>query len=168
MHPEVKETKQEKCPKCRMKLVPSQTPLKKTAFLATAHCLTGCAIGEIVGMVIGTAFQLHNAAAIALSIILAFVFGYALSMFPILKAGVTLKKALTLAFASDTVSISVMEFMDNLIVVLIPGALDAQLNTVLFWASLAVSLIVAFMTAYPVNYYLIKKGKGMALTHSHH
>jgi hypothetical protein len=162
MHPEVKGVKDEECPKCGMKLVSSKASLKKVAFMATAHCLTGCAIGEILGMIIGTVFNLHNFAAIALSIILAFVFGYALTMLPLLRSGITFPKALALAFASDTVSVSVMEIMDNLIILFIPGALDAQLNTVLFWGSLTASLIVAFMTAYPVNMYLISKGKGHA------
>ena len=168
MHPEVKGAKDEKCPKCHMTLVPAKTSLKKVAFSATLHCLTGCALGEITGMIIGTAFNLHNLAAIVLSILLAFGFGYSFSMFPLLKSGLSLKKSLSLALASDTISISVMEIMDNLIIVFIPGALNAQLNDPLFWGSLAVSLFVAFWSAYPVNMYLISKGRGHAVAHKHH
>ncbi len=168
MHPEVHGAKGDKCPKCQMDLVPSNTSLKKVAFMATVHCLTGCAVGEILGMIIGTYFNIHNLAAIGLSIVLAFVFGYSLSMLPLLKSGMTLRRAWPLAFASDTVSISVMELMDNLIVFLIPGALDAPLNSLLFWGSLVVSLLVAFWSAYPVNMYLISKGQGHAVMHKHH
>jgi hypothetical protein len=142
--------------------------LKKVAFSATVHCLTGCAIGEILGMVIGNFFNIHNVASIILSIILAFVFGYGLSLQPLLRHGLTLRKSLPLAFASDTVSISVMEIMDNLIIFFIPGALDAQLNSALFWESLLVSLVVAFLSAYPVNMYLISKGKGHAVMGKYH
>lgn len=138
------------------------------AFSATVHCLTGCAVGEVLGMVIGNFFNIHNFAAIALSIFLAFVFGYAFSILPLLKHGLSLFKALSLAFAADTISITVMEIMDNLIVLLIPGAMDAGLNTILFWGSLVVSLFVAFWSAYPVNMYLISKGKGHAVVHEYH
>jgi hypothetical protein len=168
MHPDVIGEKNKKCHKCGMKLVPINTSLKKTAFMATAHCLTGCAIGEILGMVIGSYFNIHNLGSIVLSIALAFIFGYSFTLIPLLKSGLSLVKAWPLALASDTISITVMEIMDNLIIFFIPGALDAQLNTLLFWGSLALSLIVAFISAYPVNMYLISKGKGHAVVHSMH
>jgi len=168
MHPDVKGARNEKCHKCGMKLVADATSLKKVAFMATAHCLTGCAIGEIVGMVIGSYFNIHNMASIILSVVLAFVFGYSLTLLPLLKSGLSLVKALPVAFATDTVSITIMEVMDNLIIVFIPGALDAQLNSLLFWGSLAISLFVAFWSAYPVNMYLISKGKGHAIAHPVH
>lgn len=141
--------------------------LKEMSFMATAHCLTGCAIGEVLGMVIGTSIGLDNVQTIILAVTLAFLFGYTLTIFPLLKA-MSLKKALALAFASDTISISVMELVDNTVMVLIPGAMHANVNTLLFWESLAFSLMVAFVAAYPVNYYLISKGKGHAVMHDHH
>jgi uncharacterized protein DUF4396/heavy metal-binding protein len=168
MHPEITGAKNETCQKCGMHLVPQKTSLKKVAFSATFHCLTGCAVGEILGMIIGTHFNIYNTAAIVLSIILAFVFGYSFTLIPLLKSGISFFKALSLAFAADTVSITVMEIVDNLIMVFIPGALDAGLNTFLFWGSLAISLFVAFWSAYPVNMYLIAKGKGHAVVHNHH
>jgi hypothetical protein len=167
MHPEVTSEKSGNCPKCQMKLVPVSTPLRKVAFSATLHCLTGCAVGEVLGMVIGSYFNIHNTASIVLSIFLAFTFGYTFSLVPLLKSGISFIKALSLALASDTVSISVMEIMDNLIIFFIPGALDAGLNTTLFWGSLTFSLFVAFWSAYPVNMYLISRGKGHALIHHH-
>jgi hypothetical protein len=168
MHPEVKGGKGEQCPKCGMNLVPEKTSLKKVAFSATMHCLTGCAVGEVLGMIIGSYFNIHNLGSIILSIVLAFVFGYSFSLIPLIKSGLSILKALPLAFASDTISISVMELVDNLIIFFIPGALDAGLNTVLFWGSLAISLFVAFWSAYPVNMYLISKGRGHAVVHKHH
>jgi hypothetical protein len=170
MHPEVTGAKKSKCPKCHMTLVPAKTSLKKVAFSATLHCLTGCALGEITGMIIGTFFNFQNDAlfSIGLSIFLAFTFGYSFSMFPLLKSGLPLKNAWSLALASDTISISVMEIMDNLIIFFIPGALMAQLNDPLFWGSLAVSLFAAFWSAYPVNMYLISRGRGHAVVHKHH
>ena len=146
----------------------SQSNLKMVAFSATVHCLTGCAIGEILGMVLGNIFDIHNLASVALSIVLAFIFGYSFSLVPLFKAGLSFAKALPLALASDTVSITVMEVMDNLIMLFIPGAMDAQLTTFLFWGSLVASLIVAFISAYPVNMYLIAKGKGHAVMHKYH
>ncbi|HSX28416.1 MAG TPA: DUF4396 domain-containing protein [Candidatus Saccharimonadales bacterium] len=139
-----------------------------TAVRATLHCLTGCAIGEVLGMVIGTAANLRNAAMIVLSIVLAFVFGYSLTIWPVLRAGIPFKKALGVALASDTVSISSMEIMDNLVVVVIPGALNAGLTTGLFWESLALSLVVAFTVTVPVNRWLIARGKGHAVAHEFH
>jgi hypothetical protein len=138
------------------------------AVRATLHCLTGCAIGEILGMIIATAFALGNAPSIVLSIVLAFVFGYALTMQPLLRAGLPARRAGTLALAADTVSISVMELMDNLVLLVVPGALAAGLADGLFWASLAASLVVAFVVTVPVNRALIARGKGHALVHAQH
>jgi hypothetical protein len=140
----------------------------RTAATATLHCLTGCAIGEILGMVIGTAFGWSNAGTVVLSIVLAFVFGYSLTMRPILGAGVALAAAIPIAFASDTVSIGVMELIDNATVLVIPGAMDAGLGSVLFWASLAGSLVLAFLVTVPVNRWLISRGKGHAVVHEFH
>jgi hypothetical protein len=145
----------------------SHSSLKSLAFMATVHCLTGCAIGEVLGMVVGTYFNIHNIFSILLSVVLAFFFGYSFTLVPLLKQ-FNLQKSLSLALASDTISISVMETMDNLIIFFIPGALDAGLNTALFWGSLIISLLVAFVSAFPVNYWLISKGKGHALIHSSH
>jgi hypothetical protein len=135
---------------------------------ATLHCLTGCAIGEVLGMVIGTAFGLHNAATVVLSITLAFLFGYGLTMRGVRRAGVDLKTALTVALAADTVSIAVMELLDNAVIVAVPGAMDAGLGSVLFWASLAGSLVVAFLLTTPVNRWMISRGKGHAVAHQYH
>lgn len=142
--------------------------LTRSAVRATAHCLTGCAIGEVLGMVIGTALDLHGAVTILLAIGLAFVFGYALSIWPILKTGMPVKRALKVTLAADTVSITSMEIIDNLVLVLIPGAFMAGLDSWLFWGSLAFSLLVAFVLTVPVNRYLISRGKGHALVHEHH
>jgi hypothetical protein len=142
--------------------------LNRTAFSATLHCLTGCAIGEVLGVVIGTALGWSTVATIALAIVLAFFFGYGLTMLPLLRSGMALGAALPLAFASDTLSITVMEIVDNLIIVVIPGAMDAGLGSLLFWGSLAFALAVAFVAAFPVNRYLISRGKGHAVVHKHH
>ena len=142
--------------------------LTKTAISATLHCLTGCAIGEILGMVISTAWAWGATSSIVLSIVLAFVFGYSFSMFPLIKAGLDLKKALLTALAADTLSITVMELADNGFVLAVPGAIHANLDTTLFWVSLIVSLFVAFIAAFPVNRYLIARGKGHALAHQYH
>ena len=142
--------------------------LNRTAFSATLHCLTGCAIGEVLGLVIGTARGWSTVATIALAIVLAFFFGYGLTMLPLLRSGMALGAALPLAFASDTLSITVMEIVDNLIIVVIPGAMDAGLGSLLFWGSLAFALAVAFVAAFPVNRYLISRGKGHAVVHKHH
>jgi hypothetical protein len=135
---------------------------------ATLHCLTGCAIGEVLGMVVGTALGLHNAATVVLSIVLAFVFGYALTMRGVLRAGVDLRIALKVALAADTVSIAVMEVLDNTVMVAVPGAMDAGLTSGLFWASLAGSLLVAFLLTTPVNRWMISRGKGHAVVHHYH
>ena len=142
--------------------------LNRTAFSATLHCLTGCAIGEVLGIVIGTALGWSTVATIALAIVLAFFFGYGLTMLPLLRSGMALGAVLPLAFASDTLSITVMEIVDNLIIVVIPGAMDAGLGSLLFWGSLAFALAVAFVAAFPVNRYLISRGKGHAVVHKHH
>jgi hypothetical protein len=138
------------------------------AAAATLHCLTGCAIGEIAGMVVGTAAGLHNAATVVLSIVLAFVFGYALTMRGVLRAGVGFRQALTVALAADTVSIAVMELLDNAVILAVPGAMNAGLTSVLFWASLAFSLVVAFLLTTPVNRAMIGRGKGHAVVHAYH
>jgi hypothetical protein len=142
--------------------------LNRTAFSATLHCLTGCAIGEVLGIVIGTALGWSDVATIVLAIVLAFFFGYGLTMLPLLRSGMALGAVLPLAFASDTLSITVMEIVDNLIIVAIPGAMDAGLGSLLFWGSLAFALAVAFIAAFPVNKYLISRGKGHAVVHKHH
>lgn len=139
-----------------------------TAAQATLHCLTGCAIGEVLGMVVGTALDLHNAATVGLSIVLAFVFGYALTMRGVLRAGVGWRTALKVAFAADTVSIAVMELLDNAVVVAVPGAMDAGLTSLLFWGSLAFSLVVAFLLTTPVNRWMISRGRGHAVVHQYH
>ena len=142
--------------------------LNRTAFSATLHCLTGCAIGEVLGVVVGTALGWSTTATIALAIVLAFFFGYGLTMLPLLRSGMALAAVLPLAFASDTLSITVMEIVDNLIIVVIPGAMDAGLGSLLFWGSLDFALAVAFVAAFPVNRYLISRGKGHAVVHKHH
>jgi hypothetical protein len=142
--------------------------LNRTAVSATAHCLTGCAIGEVLGVVIGTALGWGNFETIVLAIVLAFFFGYSLTMLPLLRAGLALSAALPLAFASDTLSITVMEIVDNLIILVIPGAMTAGVGDGLFWVSLAVALAIAFVCAFPVNRYLIARGKGHAVVHAYH
>src|SRR5688572_23354246 len=141
--------------------------LNRVAWSATLHCLTGCAIGEVLGMVIGTALGWGNAATIALAVVLAFMFGYAFTLVPLLKA-VGAGTALKLALAADTASIAVMEVVDNAIMLLVPGAMDAGLDSVLFWASLAFALALAALAAFPVNRWLIARGKGHAVVHAHH
>jgi hypothetical protein len=142
--------------------------LNRLAFSATAHCLTGCAIGEVLGLVIGTALGWGIVATIALAVALAFFFGYSLTMVPLLRSGLALATVLPLAFASDTLSITVMEIVDNLVIVLIPGAMDAGLGSLLFWGSLAFALAVAFVAAFPANRWLIARGRGHAVVHEHH
>lgn len=142
--------------------------LNRSAVRATLHCLTGCAIGEVLGMVIATAVGLGNGASIALSIVLAFAFGYSLTLGPVLRAGVPVRRAARLTLASDTLSITTMEIVDNLFVVLVPGALAAGLTDSLFWWSLFVSLVVAFAAAVPVNRWLIARGRGHAVVHEFH
>ncbi|MGW8377099.1 DUF4396 domain-containing protein [Streptomyces sp. ODS28] len=140
----------------------------RMAALATLHCLTGCAMGEVLGMVIGTAAGLHNAGTVVLSVALAFLFGYALTMRGVLRAGVPLRQAVKVALAADTASIAVMELVDNGVMVGVPGAMDAGLADALFWGSLAFSLAVAFVLTVPVNRWMISRGKGHAVVHAHH
>jgi hypothetical protein len=144
------------------------TSLNALALSATLHCLTGCAIGEVLGMVIGTALGLGNAATIAIAVLLAFLFGYALTMRPLLRSGMALPAAARLALAADTASITVMEIVDNAIMLAIPGAMTAGLASVLFWGSLAAALAIAGVAAFPVNRWLIARGRGHAVVHAHH
>ena len=140
----------------------------RAAFYATVHCLTGCAIGEMLGLVISTGLGWHDLPSILLAIVLAFVFGYGLTFGPLVQAGVEPRRAARLAIASDTVSIVVMEAMDSAVVVLVPGAMAAGLLDGLFWGSLALSLAVAFVVALPVNRWLIGRGLGHAVIAGHH
>jgi len=135
---------------------------------ATLHCLTGCAVGEIAGLIIGTGAGLSNAPTIAISIALAFLFGYSLSTLPLLKTGLAVRTALTVVLAADTLSILTMEIVDNTVVAAIPGAMNAGLVNVLFWVSMMISLLTAFIAAFPVNRFLLQRGKGHALTHEYH
>ncbi|HET6920738.1 MAG TPA: DUF4396 domain-containing protein [Jiangellaceae bacterium] len=135
---------------------------------ATLHCLTGCAIGEIAGLMIGTALGLSTGVTIALAVGLAFLFGYALSTLPLIQAGLGFFSALSVVFAADTLSIATMEIVDNLVMALIPGAMDAGLVNPIFWLGMMIALAAAFVVAFPVNRYLIDKGKGHALTHQYH
>ena len=138
------------------------------ALSATLHCLTGCAIGEIAGLMIGTAIGLSTGWTIVLAVSLAFLFGYALSTLPLLKAGLGVGAALSVVLAADTLSIATMEVVDNAVMALIPGAMDAGLVNAVFWVSMMIALSVAFVAAYPVNRYLLARGKGHALTHQYH
>lgn len=138
------------------------------ALSATLHCLTGCAIGEIAGLIIGTALGLSNLATIGLAVALAFLFGYALSTLPLLKAGLALGTALSVVLAADTLSILTMEVVDNLVMAVIPGAMNAGLVNPVFWLGMMIALGAAFLAAYPVNRHLLRRGKGHALTHEYH
>ncbi|MFC7534041.1 DUF4396 domain-containing protein [Actinoplanes sp. GCM10030250] len=140
----------------------------RPAIQATLHCLTGCAIGEVLGMVIGTALGWSAGPTVVLAVVLAFVFGYALTMRPLLRSGINLRTALKVALAADTVSIAVMEIIDNAVMLVVPGAMEAGLSNWLFWASLAFALVVAFVLTVPVNRWLISRGKGHAVVHQHH
>lgn len=142
--------------------------LNITALMATVHCLSGCAIGEVAGMVIGTALGWSNTETIVLAIVLAFLSGYLLTMLPILRVGYSYRSAMRIALASDTVSITIMEIVDNLMMLIIPGAMNAPLDSLLFWSSLASALTVAGIAAFPVNRWLIARGRGHALAHAHH
>ena len=142
--------------------------LNRLALSATLHCLTGCATGEVAGMVIGTALDWSNAGTIAISIVLAFAFGYTFTSVPLLRAGLALSAVIPLALASDTISIAIMEIVDNTVVALSPGALDAELSDVAFWASLALALVLAGLAAFPANRWLLARGKGHAVVHEHH
>ncbi|WP_374116602.1 DUF4396 domain-containing protein [Streptomyces gilvus] len=135
---------------------------------ATLHCLTGCAIGEVLGMVIGTAFGWGNLPTTLLAIVLAFFFGYSLTLRGVLRAGLGLRAAIRVALAADTLSIAVMELIDNGVIVLWPDAMDAELGDLLFWGSLALSLVIAFVVTTPVNKWTIGRGKGHAVVHQYH
>ena len=142
--------------------------LNRLAASATTHCMTGCAIGEVLGLVIATAAGWGTAASIGLAVILAFFFGYTLTMMPLLRSGMTFAAASGLALAADTASITVMEIVDNVIMVFIPGAMDSGPGSWLFWGSLALALGVAWIAAFPVNRWLIARGTGHAKLHAHH
>ena len=142
--------------------------LTRLAVSATLHCLTGCAIGEVLGMVVGTALGWSNTPTIVLSVVLAFFFGYSLTIKPVLASGLALSAAIPVALAADTVSIAVMEVIDNAFMLVVPGALEAGLEDPLFWGSLAASLVVAFAVTVPVNRALIARGKGHAVVHQYH
>jgi uncharacterized protein DUF4396 len=147
----------------------AETPdLRRLAASATTHCLTGCAIGEVLGLVIASALGWSTVPSIAIAVVLAFMFGYALTLRPLIAAGVALGSALGIALAADTLSITVMEIVDNAVILLIPGAMDAGLDSMLFWGSLALALAIAWMAAYPVNYWLLRRGKGHAVAHQYH
>jgi hypothetical protein len=142
--------------------------MRQLAFSATVHCLTGCAIGEVLGMVIGTGLGWDDVPTIVLSVALAFLFGYSLTLRPLLASGLAFAAAARLALAADTLSITVMEIVDNAIMLAIPGAMEAGPRSALFWGSLIVALGIAFVAAFPVNYWLIRRGRGHAVVHQHH
>ena len=142
--------------------------VNRVAFGATLHCLTGCAVGEVLGLVLATWWGWDAAPSIALAFVLAFLFGYSFTLASLLRGGVGVGTAVGIALAADTLSILVMEIVDNVVVLLVPGAIDAGLATALFWGSLALSLLIAFVAAYPVNRWLIARGKGHAVVHAHH
>jgi Domain of unknown function (DUF4396) len=142
--------------------------LNRAAFSATTHCLTGCAIGEVVGMAIAVAFGWGNAAQIVLAIVLAFVFGYALTLWPVLRAGLSFRQATGVALAADTVSIAIMEAVDNLFVLAVPGAIDAGFSDAKFWWSIGLGFVIAFGPAWAANRWLIARGKGHAVAHQYH
>jgi hypothetical protein len=146
----------------------NEISLNRLAASATTHCLTGCAIGEVLGLALATALDWGNVASIALAIVLAFIFGYSFTMVPLLRTGIALGAAVGLALAADTFSIGVMELVDNAIVLVIPGAMEAGLADALFWGSLAFALAVAWVAAFPVNRWLIARGRGHAVVHAHH
>jgi Domain of unknown function (DUF4396) len=145
-----------------------QTSLNRTALAATWHCVTGCAIGEILGLAIATALDWGDVASIALAVVLAFFFGYLFTLRPLVTGGVPLRRAARVALAADTVSIGVMEIVDNAFILLVPGAMEAGLGDFLFWWSLGVGLFIAFWAAFPVNRARIARGRGHAVVHAHH
>ena len=147
---------------------PTGAALTRLAMSATLHCLTGCAIGEVLGMVIGTALGWSDWSTVALAVVLAFFFGYLLTIRPVLRSGLPFKAAVKVALAADTVSILVMEIVDNAVMLTVPGAMDAGLDGALFWLSLAFALGVAFVVTVPVNRWLISRGKGHAVVHQYH
>jgi len=146
----------------------AEQSLNRVAFSSTVHCLTGCAIGEVLGMIIGTTLGWGDFQTIALAVVLAFFFGYSLTMLPLLRSGLTLASAIPIALAADTISITIMEIVDNAIMLLIPGAMEAGIDNFRFWGSLAIALLIAGATAYPVNRWLIRRRRGHALVHESH
>jgi hypothetical protein len=142
-------------------------PIGRLALAATIHCLSGCAIGEVIGMIVGNLLGWSNALTVALSIGLAFVTGFALTMSPLLRAGLGIRRSLRLALAADTASIAIMEMVDNAVMLLIPGAMEAPVTSFLFLASLLLSLLLAGVVAYPFNRWMIRRGKGHAVVHAH-
>lgn len=142
--------------------------LNSTAFRATLHCLSGCAVGEVLGMVIGTAAGWGNLATVVTAVILAFVFGYTFTLVPLVRSGMALGRALSVALAADSASIALMEFVDNAVILAVPGAMDAHLTSPLFWLTLAVALLIAGVATFPLNRWLIARGMGHALVHAHH
>jgi hypothetical protein len=147
---------------------PTGTALTRMVVSATLHCLTGCAIGEVLGMVIGTALGWSDVQTIVLAVALAFVFGYAFTIGPVMRSGLALRAAIPVVLAADTVSITVMEIVDNAVMLPVPGAMDAGLDSPLFWGALAFALAVAFVVTVPVNRWLIGRGKGHAVVHQYH
>jgi hypothetical protein len=147
---------------------PEGSALTRMAVVATAHCLTGCAIGEVLGIVLGTWWGWSDLATIALAVGLAFFFGYLLTMLPLLRSGMTVRQAIPIALAADTISIAVMEIVDNGFLLAYPGAMEAGLSDGLFWGALAAALAVAFVVTVPVNRWMIGRGKGHAVVHAHH
>ena len=147
---------------------PARESLNHTARVATLHCLTGCAIGEVAGLLIGTALGWSNGATVALAVVLAFLSGFALTAVPFLRRGYAWRDAVRIAFAADAASITIMEIVDNALMLVIPGAMDAPIDSLHFWGSMALALAVAGFAAYPVNRWLIARGKGHAVAHSHH
>ena len=142
--------------------------LNRLAFSGTLHCLTGCSIGEVLGIIIGSALGWGNLGTIGLAVVLAFFFGYMLTMFPLLRSGLEFRNALRLALAADTITITVMEIVDNAIILAIPGAMDAGFTEFLFWGSLAFALLVAGVATFPIMRWLISRGRGHAVVHKHH
>ena len=147
---------------------PTGRALTRLAVSATLHCLTGCAVGEVLGMVVGTALGWSDLQTIALAVGLAFLFGYSFTIWPVLRSGIPLRAAIGIALAADTVSITVMEVVDNAIMLAVPGAMEAHLDSPLFWGALVVALAVAFLVTLPVNRWLIGRGRGHAAAHRHH
>src|SRR4028119_974936 len=143
----------------------SGAALNSVAFSATLHCLTGCAIGEVTGMIIGTALGFSDLGTIALAVGLAFLFGYTLTSIPLLRAGLALSAVIPIALASDTISIAIMEVVDNAIMLIVPGAMESGLGSILFWGALSFALAVAFVVTVPVNRWLLARGKGHTAVH---
>ena len=144
------------------------TSLNRLSMSATLHCFIGCSIGEVLGLVIGTGLEWGGVASIALAVLLAFLFGYAMTLWPLLRSGMAVRAAALVAFAADTASITVMEITNNTVMLVIPGAMEAELTDPVFWASLVLALGIAFVAAWPVNRWLIARGRGHAVMHGHH